>query len=409
MDYFKSIAFTHKTVGLEKVAKFHIPEDEYDQRLTAFKKELNLDELMFLSTCNRVEIYFCTQSVINDAFLRKFYSQLYPSWSQEELSDVIDLTRVEDGLDAVRHIFHVTGSLDSLVVGEREILTQFRKAYDKALELKLTGDFLRLADRAAIETAKRIFTETDIANRPVSVVNLAARGLMAYNLEQDARILVVGAGVTNTAMLKKLKKQGYHNFAIFNRTFSKAQALANEIGGDAYALNQLDNFTKGFDVILTCTGATEQIITKDLYTHLLQEDTNQKFVVDLAIPNDFDTKIKESHPVELIEVESLKEMAQKNLSERKKAMVFCEQIIDEKLAEFEAVYRDRQIELTVREVPKQVKAIKDKTLNEVFAKQLSQVDEETKLLMGEMLSYMEKKVNAITMKKAKEIFTQRNV
>ena len=409
MDHFKSIAFTHRTVGLEQVAKFHIPEDEYEQRLVAFKNTLKLDELMFLSTCNRVEFYFCTLENINDAFLRKFYSQLYPHWSPEELKWAIEITRVEDGLDAVRHIFHVTGSLDSLVVGEREILTQFRKAYDKALQFNLTGDFLRLVDRAAIESAKRIFTETDIANRPVSVVNLAARSLMAYNLEQDARILVVGAGVTNTAMLKKLRKHGYQNFAIFNRTLSKAQKLAEEVGGDAYPLEDLASFEKGFDVLITCTGATEQIVTPELYSSLLKNDENQKFIVDLAVPNDFDPAIKSNHPVELIEVDSLKSMAEKNLGERRKAMIFCEAIIDEKLEEFGDVYRDRQIELTVREVPEHVKAIKNKTLNEVFAKRLNTVDEDTKLLMDEMLTYMEKKVNAFTMKKAKEILNQRNV
>lgn len=409
MDHFKSIAFTHRTVGLDKVARFHISEDEFEARLPEFKAAMQLDELMFLSTCNRVEVYFCTKQHINEAFLRKFYEQLYPEWDEEQIEWAMHVTRIEDGEDAVRHMFHVAGSLDSLVVGEREIITQYRKAYDKAHGYNLTGDFLRLVERKTIETAKQIYTETDIANRPISVVNLAARGLMSYNLELDARILVVGAGVTNTAMLKKLRKHGYTNFYIYNRTLANAEKLVQEVGGVAKSLDTLDQHKEGFDVLISCTGATEQIITPELYETLLNGDEAQKFAVDLALPNDIDTSIKNTHPVELIEIESLKALAERNKEERKKSLVECEAIVDSNLKEFGKLYRDRQIELTMRDVPEQVKAIKQKTVSEVFAKRLAGVDDETKELLDEMLSYMEKKVNAITMKKAKEILSERNV
>lgn len=403
MEHFKVIAFTHANVGLEKVASFFIAEDDYEKKFVPLKKQMNIDEFMFLSTCNRTEFLFKTKEVANNHFLRQFYSNLYPDWSEEHLNWAIETTQVMDGIDAVRHMFHVAGSLDSLVVGEREIITQFRKSYDKFQAMGLTGDFLRIAERKTIETAKQIFTETDIANRPVSVVNLAYRSLREHYLPVDARIIVIGAGVTNSAMLRKMKKHGYTNFYVYNRTLEKAQTLAQDVNGVARPLSELENHSEGFDAIVTCTGAPHSIIDEKLYTQLLQGDTDRKYVVDLAIPNDFEVEIKNNHPVELIEVESLKEIAAKNLSERKKSMANCEAIVDANLVEFQNVYNERRVELAMRDVPAKVKEIKERAMNEVFSKDIEGLDDQSKELVNDIIAYMEKKYISVPMKMAKKI------
>jgi glutamyl-tRNA reductase len=271
----------------------------------------------------------------------------------------------------------------------------------------LTGEFLRLAERKTIETAKKVFTETDIANRPVSVVNLAYRELADRFLSYDAKILVIGAGVTNKAMLHKMKKHGYHDFHVYNRTLENAEKLVSEVGGKAYSLSDLEK-NEGFDALITCTGAPDTIVTYDVYKKLLSGSEEMKYVVDLAIPNDFDLNILDDHKVDLIEVETLKKIAKQNLEQRKSAIVDCEKIIDDKLAEFEEAFAERQIELAMREVPQQIKEVKEKAVAEVFAKQLSSLDDSSKEVMNEMLSYMERKVNAITMKKAKQIMMTKN-
>lgn len=406
MEQLKVIAFTHANVGLENIAKFFIAEDDYATTFAPFTKRLNIHEFMFLATCNRTEFYFCTEQDVNNAFLRKFYSDLYPNWSETDLHWAIEITQVVDGLDAMRHMFHVAGSLDSLVVGEREIITQFRKSYEKFNSLGLTGDLLRIAERKTIETAKRIFTETDIANRPVSVVNLANKSMRDINQETDSTVLVVGAGVTNQAMLKKMKKQGYHDFHIFNRTLSKAETLAKEVGGKAYNLEQLSKFEGKFDILLTCTGAPNQIITKEVYKQLVGDDTARKIVVDLAVPNDFDTEILKEHTLDLIEVESLKEIASRNLEERKKSMSVCEAIVDKSLVEFKEVYHVRQVELAMKEVPQKVKEIKERAVNQVFAKQLESLNSESKEVLDEIIQYMEKKYISVPMKMAREIIIE---
>lgn len=406
MDQFKVIAFTHASVGLEKVAQLYIAEDDYADLFPVVKEELGLSEFVFLATCNRVEFYFRTEADITNAFLRAFFTGLYPHFSSDQIHWAVETTEVVDGLNAVRHMFHVASSLDSMVVGEREILTQFRKSFAKARDLGLTGDFMRLAERKTIENAKQVFTETNIANRPVSIVNLANRELRNSFLPLDARILVIGAGVTNTAMLRKLKKQGYTNFAVFNRTLEKAEALVNEVGGRAFALDTLATYTEGFDALLTCTGASHAIVDTDVYGKLVQGETERKLVIDLAVPTDMDPQVIADFNIEYVEVGGLREIADQNLEARKKELVHCEQIVDKSLEEFKKLFHERQVELAMRSVPVKVKEIRERAITEVFARDLQSLDEESRELLNSILSYMEKKYISVPMKMAKEILQE---
>ncbi len=406
LNHFKSIAFTHATVGLERVAKLVIPEDAFEERLTAAKADLRIDELMLVNTCNRVEFYFTTHAAMNNKFLRAFFEKLYPDWAEEDVHWAIESTEVMDGPDAVRHLFHVASSLDSMVVGEREILTQIRKSFEIAEKLGFVGDFLRIALRKTIENAKQVFTETYIANRPVSVVNLANRELRNSLLPLDARIVVVGAGVTNQAMLRKLKKQGYHNFCIYNRTFEKAEMVAQTIGGKAFPLSELTNHKAGFDALITCTGAPDALITPELYKSLLNGDEDRKMVVDLAVPTDLDTEVLALHNIDYVEVKGLKKIAEANLEARKSEMVKCEAIIDRNLEAFETVYRERQVELAMREIPAKVKEIRSRAYEQVFAKELEGLDADSKQLLNEIVEYMERKYISVPMKMAREILVE---
>src|SRR5262249_3662790 len=141
--------------------------------------------------------------------------------------------------EAVNHILRVASSLESLVVGEREIITQFRQAYEKCNSYGLTSDFMRLLNKHTVETAKQIFTETGIAKNPVSVVSLAYRLLKEKNVKDNARCIFVGAGQTNATMAKYMKKHNFSSFTVFNRSLDKAIELSKELNGKAYELNEL--------------------------------------------------------------------------------------------------------------------------------------------------------------------------
>jgi glutamyl-tRNA reductase len=223
----------------------------------------------------------------------------------------------------------------------------------------------------------------------------------------NARILIIGAGVTNTAMAKYLKKHGFVNFTIFNRTLANAEKLAKEINGIAFQLSELKNYRKGFDVIVTCTGSEEPIITLDLYRSLVGDDKQRKIVIDLAVPNDLDVEILNNYDVNLIAVNNLQEIAQENLKERQKEIDNCNLITENKIDEFKEIVKERQLELALSAVPEKVKEIKAKAINSVFAKDLESLDNNSREVLEKVLAYMEKKYISVPMKMAKEILLEK--
>jgi glutamyl-tRNA reductase len=267
---------------------------------------------------------------------------------------------------------------------------------------------IRLLVKHTIETAKDVYTKTSIANKPVSVVSLAYRKLKDLNVKLDARFLIIGAGQTNILMSKFLKKHGFTNFAIFNRTFSNAQKLATELNGKAFSLSELSQYKNGFDVILTCTAAAEHIITKEIYSSLLAGETSKKIVIDLSVPNDLDPTLQHNFPICLVDVTTLQSIANENLQERKKELNACHEIICEKVEEFRKALKERKVELAMSEVPRKVKEIRETAINAVFAKEIDALDESSKDVLEKVLAYMEKKYISVPMKMAKDILIEKD-
>ena len=397
------IAFTHNNIPIEKIGLFHLEESFYVSRFKHLKATCHIDELLYLSTCNRVEFFITADEVIDEVFLRLFFTCFAPQFTTDEIEFAVRHAAIYTGDSAVQHLFEVASSIDSLVVGEREIITQVRNAYDKCHALELTGDVIRLAVQQAIVTAKEIYTNTQIANKPVSIVSLAYRNLIESSIKPSARFIIVGAGQTNTLMAKFLKKHAFGTFAVFNRTLSKAEKLANELNGKAYPLAELQNYTKGFDVLISCTGATENIITAEIYKTLIGNEKNQKVIIDLSVPNDIAPEVKNNFNVKFIDIQFLQNLANKNLAERKKELYLCDQIIEEKTAEFKLIYKERQVELAMKHVPEKVKEITENALQTVFAKDIETLDDEAKAVLSKILNYVEKKYISVPMKMAKEI------
>lgn len=409
MNNFKIIAFTHKTTDINDIGKLHVEENDLQSRLEFLKKSTGIDELLYLSTCNRVEFMFSTIEEIDKFFLKKFFNAFDTNWTDTEINWSIENAQLFKGDDALNHLFSVASSIDSLVVGEREIITQVRNAYEKCNELGLTGDLIRLVIKRTIEVAKEVYTHTNIARNPVSVVSLAYRKLRSFNVKLDARFLIIGSGVTNTNMAKYLKKHKFANFTVFNRTLANAQKLAAELNGTAYPLSELANYKQGFDIIVTCTGAAESVITPEIYKNLVGDDKSKKIVIDLAVPNDLDIDILNNYDVNLIAVNNLQEIAKENLQAREQELEACKAIIEANIVEFKKIVKTRKVELAMSEVPKKVKEIREVAMNEVFAKELKNLDSESKEVLDKIIAYMEKKYISVPMKMAKDILSKSNI
>lgn len=406
MNRIKIIAFTHKNTDITDIGRFHIDAAELKSRLESLKALTGVDELFYLSTCNRVEFMLSTEKNIDRPFLTGFFNAFNPAFTATDINWSVENAQVFEGDAALEHLYSVASSIDSLVVGEREIITQVRSAYEMCNGLGLTGDLIRLAIKSTIEVAKEVYTHTNIARNPVSVVSLAYRKLRALNVKQDARFLIIGSGVTNTNMAKYLKKHKFANFTVFNRTLANAQKLADELNGKAFPLTELAGFREGFDIIVTCTGASESIITPEIYKNLVGNDKSKKVVIDLAIPNDLDAEILNNYDVNLIAINNLQEVAKENLLAREQEMEACKIIIAKNIEAFRQTVKTRRVELAMSEVPKKVKEIKDLAMNEVFAKELSSMDAASKEVLEKILTYMEKKYISVPMKMAKDILIE---
>ncbi len=409
MTSFKIISLTHKTAPLELIGKLHLDENHQQDYLPSIKIKLQLNELLFLSTCNRVELIVCTEQIITNEFLKTLFILINETLSNKTLDELVNKAVVYNDTDALTHLFNVSSSLDSLVVGEREIITQVRKAYEFCNALNLTGDTIRLAIKQTIETAKQVYTDTDIAKNPVSIVSLAYRELRNLGIKNNARILFIGAGETNCNMAQYLKKHQYANFTVFNRTLKNAQTLANQLNGNAFELTAIANYTKGFDVLITCTAAQQPIITTELYKQLVGADITKKVIIDLALPADTEKNVVQQNDLHYIDIEALKKQAAQNLLKREGEVEKCKAIINYKTLEFKTLHQERKIELAFGEIPKQIKIIKETAINEVFAKDLNLMDAQSKEVLEKVLCYMEKKYNALAIKTAKKVFLEEDI
>ncbi len=407
----KTIAFTHKRTPVKELNRFYLHEENRKERLAFVKYNCDLTEILYVATCNRIEFIFTTEHECNKRFLRKFFQNFRQDWTEDDFNFAIEHAEVFEGEEALRHIYRVASSLDSMVIGEREIITQVRKAYDVCKSEGLTGDFLRLVVKGTITTAKQVYTDTKIAINPVSVVSLAERELRSKNPGNNARILIIGAGETNTNLSKYLVKHGFTSFAIFNRSLENATKLAkslttDKVNAQAYQLSDLSSYNKGFDVLVVCTSTPEIIVTPELYKSLLAGDNKSKVIIDLGVPSNIHSSILESESTDLIDISRLKEVADKNLTERQSEFFAADEIIEENINSFRHLHRTRRVELKMKDVPEKIRQIKDKAVNDVFADDINSLDEHSKEVLTKVLDYMEKKCISVPMIMAKEIILE---
>ena len=406
MKNLKVIAFTHKHVDLKDLGNLVICNEELDARLINLKNSLDIPEIFYIGTCNRVEFVFYGAHELTDEFIADFMQKMNFCVPAERLQCYLGQVTRYAGMDALNHLFRMSCSLESLVVGEKEILAQVRRAYEKCREAGFTGDFLRLMMDRLVKTAKEVYTYTNISRNPISVVSLAYRKLKEIKLAENPRILVIGSGETNQNFAKYLKKHKLSNFVVFNRTLENAKKLAEELSCEAYPLAELANYKKGFDVMITCTGAAGSIIDNNLYQSLLNGDTDKKVIVDLAIPTDIDAEVLANNSIHYIEVSGLQAIAEKNIQERYNELEHAETIIDANIKEFLPIVKQRRVEVAMRQVPDKIKKIREIAINEVFAQDLSNLDPQAREVLEKVINYMEKKYIKVPMVMAKEILVK---
>lgn len=408
LNQFKILTLSHHQANPEDVKHMVLPSESYAEVLTDLKAQHEISEILYLATCNRV-IYFLVSPldiselsfILQEAIVKRAHR------TQRTVRQIWKRIQAYQGMDAIKYYVRVAASMDSLVIGEREIFRQLREAYDSCHREGLSGDSLRLVQQSTVKAAKKIYSESRIGEKPVSIVSLAMRKFYSKQLPTDSKILLVGAGMTIDTVSKFLQKAGYGNVDIYNRTLAKAQVIANHLGAGSspHQLEDLRN-VRAFDCIISCTASTDTVITHELYAGIIQDQIQkQVLIIDLAVPEDVELSIFDTFPTERVSINDLRIMAEANHEFRKKELQKANEILDQEMNSISELFHRRFIERAFGSVPQQISSIKRRAMEQVFKNELDQLDDETMDLVERMMTYMEKKCVAIPMKTAKEQYS----
>lgn len=397
-EHLHIVSLNHRNAPISRIGGLHVPEDRQEAFLTSLKETLGVQGIAYLTTCNRVEFIIVDESYFCMGRLQQLFQVFEPDAA--ELRSLMSTAMVLHGEEASRHLLRVCAGLESMVLGEREILTQMRSALERSRQWGLAGDQLRITERMAVETAKRIFTETDIAKRSVSVNALGWKAFLEQGVPTDAPVLMIGAGQTHANIARYLEKQGYTAVQVLNRTVQKAEALAaprNWQWGDLTALP--DALQAGPAGIFLCTGS-DQAILGEAEAQLLPEKPT--FVLDLSVPSGVTEAFKSATHATVTGIAELKPLADQNVAGRRTALGDCQRIIDAALTELATRLQQREVEIALRELPTLLAAVRNTALGEVFADELAELDGETRSLVDRIVAYLEKKYVSVPMKLARE-------
>jgi glutamyl-tRNA reductase len=288
----------------------------------------NLDEVVLLSTCNRVEVYGTTPWVNGNVH------GIFKNFGASE-SDFAPYLYVKEGDEAVRHLFSVAGGLDSMVVGETEITGQVKNAYQKAQEAKLTGRVMNRLFQTALQIGKEIRTHTNIGRGAVSVGSVAvelAEKVFDNNLAEKT-VMIVGAGKMGEACVRHLAKKGARSVLVSNRSFERAEGLAAEFGGRAVRFDDCLEAMVEADIVVSSTGCPQTILHRqDVETVLRARRGRPLVMIDIAVPRDIDADVEELENVYLYNIDHLEAIVRENLRMREQELSKCREIVTERAA-----------------------------------------------------------------------------
>ena len=398
---YRLFTLTHRHATLDQLEPYVIAEEARAERLGRLREALGWEELFYLNTCNRVLFFFYDEGR-DPTTLAEFNAALGVAPGDAAVDPVF-----MQGEQAVLHLYDVAASVDSMVVGEREILRQLRLSYLACHEAGHCADHLRLVMQSAVAAAKQVYHETRIGQKPVSVVSLAAQRIRQQRLDAAAaRVLLVGAGQTNWLISKFLRKQGFRHVTVANRTRQRAERLARTFDADtrAIGLAELHDYRAGFDLLIVATGATEPVITPPLFERLLAgEPAHDKVVVDLSIPHNVAPEVVAAHEgMAYVQIDDLRKLAADNLAFRESEVREARKLIGHQLLNFRTSVQQRRIELALSHLPGEIRAVREKAMTEVFSRELDALEPATVELIDRMMAYMEKKCVGVPMRAARK-------
>ena len=343
-----AVGISWRTAPVAIRERLAVPDDELVAVLAALRRSPAVAEAMLVSTCNRVEIYGAAADGAGDeavAAIRKILPETRGVSPHEVAPVLFGHARGH----AIRHVFRVAAALDSLVVGEAQILGQLKAAYHAAAEAHATGPILRRCVERAFGVAKRVRSETTIARGAANVssvaVELAAR---VFGDLKGKHVLVVGAGKMSTLAARHLRRAGVETLVVTNRSPERAAALARELDAVARPWADLEQLLATADVVISSTGAREPILTVPLFKRVTKARRWRPImIIDIAVPRDADPAIAKLDGVYAFDIDDLEKVVSANLSQRHQAADAAERIVAGEIAHFEAWVAAQEVVPTI--------------------------------------------------------------
>lgn len=373
------VGLNYKTAPVEIREKLSFIETDIANAMEALQNQKSILENVIISTCNRTEIY----AVVDQLHTGRYYiKQFLANWfniPMEQFEDHLFIREEDASLD---HLFRVTAGIDSMVLGETQILGQVKKSFLQGQELGTTGTVYNQLFKQAVTFAKRAHSETAIGENAVSVsyaaVELAKK---IFGSLQNKHVAILGAGKMGELAIQNLYGNGVGKVTVINRTFEKAQNLAAKFDGDAKAMNELQCTLLEADILISSTGATEYVIDYELMKDVAKfRKGDPLFMVDIAVPRDLDPKISDVPNVFLYDIDDLQGIVQANLAERERAANDIVAMIQNEIIEFKDWFKTLGVVPVISALRKKAASIQEETMMSIENKMPDLTERERKIL-----------------------------
>ena len=361
-----AVGLNHKSAPVEVRERLSFSGGKLGTALRDLVRLPNVAEGVILSTCNRTEVYAVTGHVERGLPQVRGLLGLGPGGHPELERHFYELV----DLECASHLFQVAAGLDSMILGEAQILGQVKEALFHALEAQTSGPFLSRLFRQAVETGKRVRGETEIGQNAVSVsyaaVELARK---IFGTLDGKRVLIVGAGKMSELTVKNLCDHGASAVLVANRTREKALELAERYGGEAVEFGELRRWLTEVDIVISSTGAPHAVIDFDTVREAMRARRNRSlFLVDIAVPRDIEPRINQLDNVYLYNVDDLECVVEANLAKREREVERAEGIIRGEVAAFAAWWAERQVVPVIRALRERGEEIQREELEKLFGR-----------------------------------------
>jgi glutamyl-tRNA reductase len=362
------LGLSHKTAPIDVRERLAVPERELPKALEALGEVPEVTERMFFTTCNRAEVYGVAEGPLSKAVEATRAS--LERYRNLDSSALVGALYAYDGAEAVRHVFRVASSLDSMVIGEPQILGQVKTAYTVARSQQATGIILNNLLEQAFHVAKRVRTETGIGTAPVSISSVAVELARKIFGDLEGRtVLILGAGEMAELALRHLVDDGVRSILVANRSHDRAVALAEQFHGRAVTFDTFHREMLEADIVISSTSAPHLILKKEEVQAIILERRHRPiFLIDIANPRDIDPGCNEVDNVYLYNIDDLQSVVSANLKERQREAERAEVIIEREVEVFQAWLRGLDVVPTIVSLRDRVEEIRAAELQKAMSR-----------------------------------------